>query len=56
MADFGDVAGMEEDVGFGEGKAVRMGGVGGRKGRGGMGIGENDKAGADGLGRHDGGF
>lgn len=53
VADFGDVAAMEEDVGLGEGEAVGVGFVSGRVWRGGVGVGDDEEAGADGLGGHD---
>lgn len=56
VADFCDVAGVEEYVGFGEGEAVCMGRVGGWKWGGGMGIGDDEEAGTDSFGGHGGGF
>lgn len=44
---------MEEDVGLGEGEAVGVGFVSGRVWRGGVGVGDDEEAGADGLGGHD---
>ncbi len=52
VADFGDVAGVEEDVGSGEREAVRVGWVGGREGGGGVGVGDEEEAGTDGFGGH----
>lgn len=46
---------MEEYVGFGEGEAVGMGCVGERAGSGGVGVGDDEKAGTDGFWGHDGG-
>lgn len=45
---------MEEYVGFGEGEAVGMGCVGERAGSGGVGVGDDEKAGTDGFWGHDG--
>ena len=44
---------MEEDVGFWEREAVKVGSVGGGEGRGGVGIGDHEEAGTDGCGGHD---
>lgn len=54
VADFRDVAGMEEYVGFGEGEAVGMGCVGERAESGGVGVGDDEKAGTDDFWGHDG--
>lgn len=56
VADFCDVAGVEENVGFGEREAVGVGWVCRREGRGGVGVGDDEEAGTDCLGRHDWGF
>ena len=47
---------MDEDVGLGERKAVRVGWVGGGEGRGGVGVGNDDGASTDGFVGHDWGF
>ena len=46
---------MEEYIGFGKGEAVGVGCVSGRKGRGGVGVGDDEEAGTDGFWGHDGG-
>ncbi len=56
VADFGDVAGVEEDVGLRERETVRVGWVGRGQGRGGVGVGDDEEAGMDGFGGHGWGF